>query len=225
MLLELDLRKAIVNNEFELYYQPIVNVRTGQITGFEALMRWHHPERGMIPPLDFIPLAEETGTIVPLGEWVLRQACAEAVRWPKHVTVAVNLSPVQFKSRNLVRGVADALADSGLAAKRLELEITELVLLQESEGAFAILHQFRDLGIRIAMDDFGTGYSSLGYLRSFPFDKIKIDQSFIRDLPDQAGQRGDRARGGRLEQQPGHYDHGRGRGDQGAACELDGGGV
>jgi diguanylate cyclase (GGDEF)-like protein/PAS domain S-box-containing protein len=182
-LLELDLRKAIVNNEFELYYQPIINVRTGQITSCEALVRWHHPERGMIAPLDFIPLAEETGTIVPLGEWVLRQACNEAMRWPKHVTVAVNLSPAQFKSRNLVQSVADALADSGLAAERLELEITELVLLQESEGAFAILHQFRDLGIKIAMDDFGTGYSSLGYLRSFPFDKIKIDQSFIRDLP------------------------------------------
>jgi len=182
-LLELDLRKAIVNHEFELYYQPIIDLKTGQITSCEALVRWHHPERGMLAPLEFIPLAEETGIIVPLGEWVLRQACAEAIRWPEQVTIAVNLSPAQFKSRNLVQIVADALATSGLPAERLELEITELVLLQENEGAFAILHQLRNLGIRIAMDDFGTGYSSLGYLRSFPFDKIKIDQSFIRDLP------------------------------------------
>jgi diguanylate cyclase (GGDEF)-like protein/PAS domain S-box-containing protein len=182
-LLELDLRRAIVNKEFEVYYQPIIDLKTGRITSCEALVRWLHPERGMIAPLEFIPLAEETGLIVPLGEWVLRQACAEAVRWPEHVTIAVNLSPAQFKSRNLVQTVADALADSKLPAERLELEITELVLLQENEGAFSVLHQLRDLGIRIAMDDFGTGYSSLGYLRSFPFDKIKIDQTFIRDLP------------------------------------------
>jgi diguanylate cyclase (GGDEF)-like protein len=181
--LELDLRKAVVKGEFELYYQPIIEVKSGKITSCEALIRWHHPERGMVPPLDFIPVAEETGLIVPIGEWVLRQACAEAVRWPKHVTIAVNLSPAQFKSRNLVPTVINALAKSGLPASRLELEITELVLLQDNESAFAILHQLRDLGIKIAMDDFGTGYSSLGYLRSFPFDKIKIDQSFIRDLP------------------------------------------
>jgi diguanylate cyclase (GGDEF)-like protein len=181
--LELDLRKAIVNGEFELYYQPIVDVKTGQITSCEALLRWHHPERGMIAPLDFIPIAEETGLIVPLGEWVLRQACTEAARWPKNITIAVNLSPAQFKSRNLVPTVISALATSGIAASQLELEITELVLLQDNEGAFVILHQLRGLGIKIAMDDFGTGYSSLGYLRSFPFDKIKIDQSFIRDLP------------------------------------------
>lgn len=182
-LLELDLRKAIVNHEFEVYYQPIIDLKTGQITSCEALVRWHHPERGIIAPLEFVPLAEETGLIVPLGEWVLRQACAEAARWPEHIVIAVNLSPAQFKNRKLVRTVADALAKSGLPAERLELEITELVLLQENEGAFAILHQLRDLGIKIAMDDFGTGYSSLGYLRSFPFDKIKIDESFIRDLP------------------------------------------
>ncbi|MBI3703200.1 MAG: EAL domain-containing protein [Rhizobiales bacterium] len=181
-VLELDLRKAIVNGEFELYYQPIVDVKSGHATGCEALVRWHHPERGLVLPGEFIALAEETGLIVPLGEWILRQACAAAARWPKHVTVAVNLSPAQFKSRNMVQTVISALAASGLAAGRLELEITELVLLQETEGAFAILHQLRELGIRIAMDDFGTGYSSLGYLRSFPFDKIKIDQSFIRDL-------------------------------------------
>jgi EAL domain-containing protein (putative c-di-GMP-specific phosphodiesterase class I) len=141
----------------------------------------------MIAPVEFIPVAEHTGLIVPLGEWVLRQACAEAVRWPTHVTIAVNLSPAQFKSRNLVPMVVNALAASGLPAARLELEITEMVLVQDNDGAFAILHQLRNLGIRIVMDDFGTGYSSLGYLRSFPFDKIKIkikiDQSFIQDLP------------------------------------------
>jgi len=180
--LEQDLRKAIVNGEFELYYQPIIDVKTRRITSCEALLRWHHPERGMISPVEFIPVAENTGLIVPLGEWVLRQACAQAARWPKHVTVAVNLSPVQFKSRNLLPTVVNALATNGLPAKRLELEITELVLLQDNEGAFEVLRRFRDLGIRIAMDDFGTGYSSLGYLRSFPFDKIKIDQSFIHDL-------------------------------------------
>jgi diguanylate cyclase (GGDEF)-like protein len=180
--LELDLRKAIVNSEFELYYQPIVDVKTERITSCEALIRWHHPERGMISPVEFIPVAENTGLIVPLGEWVIRQACAQAARWPEHVTVAVNLSPAQFKSRNLLPTVVSALATTGLLANRLELEITELVLLQDNDGAFAILRQLRDLGIRIAMDDFGTGYSSLGYLRSFPFDKIKIDQSFIQDL-------------------------------------------
>ncbi len=182
-ILELDLRKAIVNGEFELFYQPIVDVKTGAITSCEALVRWNHPERGVVAPMDFIPVAEETGLIVSLGEWVLRQACAEAARWPKQVTVAVNISPAQFKGRNLVPTVISALATSGLSAGRLELEITELVLMQENEGAIAVLHQLRDLGIRIAMDDFGTGYSSLGYLRSFPFDRIKIDQSFIRDLP------------------------------------------
>ena len=180
--LELELRKAIVKGEFELYYQPIVEVRTGRITSCEALIRWLHPERGMIPPMDFIPIAEETSLIIPLGEWVLRQACSEAVRWPKGVTVSVNLSPAQFKNPNLVKTIVNALTNCGLPAGRLELEITELVLLQDNDHALAILHQLRGLGIRIAMDDFGTGYSSLGYLRSFPFDKIKIDQSFIRDL-------------------------------------------
>lgn len=186
-ILELDLRRAIVNGEFELFFQPIVDVETGAISSCEALIRWNHPERGMIAPMDFIPVAEETGLIVPLGEWVVRQACAEAARWPNHVTVAVNLSPAQFKSRKLVPTVISALASSGLSAGRLELEITEMVLMQENEGAVATLHQLRDLGIRIAMDDFGTGYSSLGYLRSFPFDRIKIDQSFIRDLPGKEG--------------------------------------
>ena len=181
--LELDLRKAIVNHEFELNYQPIIDVKTNKVTSCEALVRWLHPKRGRVPPGEFIPLAEETGLIVPLGEWILQKACADAASWPEQITIAVNLSPAQFKSRNLVPAVHKALEDSGLPAKRLELEITELVLLQDNEGAFSVLHQLRDLGIRIAMDDFGTGYSSLGYLRSFPFDKIKIDQSFIQDLP------------------------------------------
>jgi len=181
--LELDLRKAIVNHEFELNYQPIIDVKTNRVTSCEALVRWHHPERGIVQPTEFISVAEDTGLIVPLGEWILQQACADAASWPEYITIAVNLSPAQFKSRNLVSAVHKALESSGLPAGRLELEITELVLLQDNEGAFTILHQLRDLGIRIAMDDFGTGYSSLGYLRSFPFDKIKIDQSFIQDLP------------------------------------------
>jgi diguanylate cyclase (GGDEF)-like protein len=180
--LELDLRKAVVNGEFELYYQPLVNLKKQEITGFEALIRWNHPERGLVAPLEFIPLAEETGLIVPMGEWVLRQACAEAVKWPTHITIAVNLSPAQFKMRNLSQMVMSALAQSGLPAQRLELEITESVLLVDSESTLQILHQLRDLGVRISMDDFGTGYSSLSYLRSFPFDKIKIDRSFVHNL-------------------------------------------
>ncbi len=180
--LELELRKAILKGEFELHYQPIVEVKTGRITSCEALIRWFHPERGMIPPMEFIPIAEETSLIIPLGEWVLRHACSEAVRWPKGVTVSVNLSPAQFKNPNLVKTIVNVLTDCGLPAARLELEITETVLLQDNDHALAILHELRGLGIKIAMDDFGTGYSSLGYLRSFPFDKIKIDQSFIRDL-------------------------------------------
>ena len=181
-VLELDLRKAIVKGEFELYYQPLVNLQTEQIHGFEALIRWNHPERGLISPADFIPFAEETALIVPIGEWVLRQACAEAAKWPGEVSVAVNLSPAQFKSPTLPLVVINALARSGLAADRLQLEITESVLLSKSEAALKILHELRALGVRISMDDFGTGYSSLSYLRSFPFDKIKIDQSFVRDL-------------------------------------------
>ena len=180
--LELDLRKAIVQGEFELYYQPLVDMGSSRITGFEALVRWHHPEQGMIPPNNFIPLAEEIGLIVPLGDWILRQACADAAKWPGDVRVAVNLSPAQFKSRELVVSVFNALAKAQLPANRLELEITETVLLQNTDATLATLHQLRDMGVRISMDDFGTGYSSLSYLRSFPFDKIKIDQSFIQDL-------------------------------------------
>jgi diguanylate cyclase (GGDEF)-like protein len=180
--LELDLRKALVNGEFTLNYQPIVNLKTGKITACEALIRWHQPERGWVPPLEFILIAERTGLIVPIGEWVLRRACADAAEWPEEFAVAVNVSPVQFKSANFVGIVADALERSRLPANRLELEITELVLVQDDKAAFDLLHRLKDIGVSIAMDDFGTGYSSLGYLRRFPFDKIKIDQSFIRDL-------------------------------------------
>jgi diguanylate cyclase (GGDEF)-like protein len=181
-VLEMDLRRALVNEEFELYYQPLVNLKTNEITAFEALLRWNHSTRGMISPADFIPIAEETGLIVPLGEWVLHTACVEAVNWPGHVKVAVNLSPAQLTNRNLVNVVKKALADSGMDARRLQLEITETVLLQNTFATLARLHELRKLGAQIALDDFGTGYSSLSYLRSFPFDKIKIDQSFIQDM-------------------------------------------
>jgi diguanylate cyclase (GGDEF)-like protein len=181
-VLELDLRKALTNGEFELFYQPLVRAKDGKLDGMEALLRWNHPVRGLVPPMEFISLAEETGLIVPIGEWVLRQACTEAARWPGALKVAVNLSPVQFKGRGLVSTVAGALAAAGLPATRLELEITEAVLMQEDDLTLAMLHQLRALGVRISMDDFGTGYSSLSYLRSFPFDKIKIDRSFIADL-------------------------------------------
>jgi diguanylate cyclase (GGDEF)-like protein/PAS domain S-box-containing protein len=180
--LELDLRHAFARGEFELYYQPLVDLGEDRITGFEALLRWHHPERGMVSPADFIPVAEDIGLIVGIGEWVLRQACVEAARWPSDIKVAVNLSPVQFRSRNLVQVVVSALAQSGLSPRRLELEITESLFLAETEANLATLHQLRELGVRISMDDFGTGYSSLSYLRSFPFDKIKIDRSFVRDV-------------------------------------------
>jgi diguanylate cyclase (GGDEF)-like protein len=180
--LELDLRRALAMEEFELYYQPLVDAASEVITGFEALLRWRHPERGIVFPAEFVPLAEEIGLIVPLGEWVIRKACEQATSWPREVKVAVNLSCVQFKSRTLAHTVASALSRSGLSPLRLELEITESVLLAESETTLATLHQLRALGVRIAMDDFGTGYSSLSYLRSFPFDKIKIDRSFIREL-------------------------------------------
>jgi predicted signal transduction protein with EAL and GGDEF domain len=181
-VLELDLRKAITAGEFEVFYQPIVNLAENRISGFEALLRWNHPVRGRVQPNEFIPLAEETGLIVPIGEWVIRQACAQAMTWPSDLQVAVNASPVQFRHKGLVSAVMSALAASGLRPDRLELEITETVLMHNNEATLAILHQLRGLGVRISMDDFGTGYSSLSYLRSFPFDKIKIDQSFIRDL-------------------------------------------
>ena len=184
--LELDLRKALVNGEFELYYQPLVNLERQEISGFEALIRWNHPERGLVSPLEFIPLAEETALIVPIGEWVLRQACGEAVKWPSQIRIAVNLSPIQFKERNLPQTVMSALAHSGLPATRLELEITESVLLMDDGATVETLYHMHRLGVRISMDDFGTGYSSLSYLRSFPFDKIKIDQSFVHDIASKA---------------------------------------
>ena len=181
-LLERDMRTALAQDGFRLFYQPLVNLQSKKVTAFEALMRWQHPERGMVPPSDFIPVAEEMGLIVQLGEWALRQACAEATEWPDGICVSVNLSPLQFSKGNLVSSVMSALASAGLPASRLELEITESVLLEKSERNITILNQLRELGVRISMDDFGTGYSSIGYLRSFPFDKIKIDQSFVRDL-------------------------------------------
>jgi diguanylate cyclase (GGDEF)-like protein len=181
-LLERDMRTALAQDGFRLYYQPLVNLQTKKVTAFEALMRWEHPERGAVSPSEFIPVAEEMGLIVQLGEWALRQACAEAMEWPGDICISVNLSPLQFSKGNLVSTVVSALASSGLSAARLELEITESVLLEKSERNIAILNQLRDLGVRISMDDFGTGYSSIGYLRSFQFDKIKIDQSFVRDL-------------------------------------------
>ena len=180
--LEVDLRQALSNGEFELHYQPQVNAQTDEITGCEALLRWKSASRGNVPPIDFIPIAEETGLIVPLGAWVIRQACRDAAGWPKGVGVAINLSSAQFKGLALVQTVIAALDESGLSPTRLELEITESVLLADNEHTLATLRQLRSLGIRIAMDDFGTGYSSLSYLRSFPFDKIKIDRSFIKDL-------------------------------------------
>ena len=180
--LEVDLRKALLNGEFELHYQPLVRLADNEISGCEALLRWHHPERGMIPPAEFIPVAEETGLINTIGEWVLRQACAEAATWPDDIKVAVNVSPVQFRNQPLPQVVINALAATGLAPNRLELEITESVLMQSNETTLRMLHQLRELGVRISMDDFGTGYSSLSYLRSFPFDKIKIDRTFINDL-------------------------------------------
>jgi diguanylate cyclase (GGDEF)-like protein len=182
LALEIDLRAALRNDEFELYYQPLHRLASRRVCGFEALLRWHHPTRGMVSPAEFIPVAEEIGLIVPLGEWVLRHACIEASGWPADIKLAVNVSPAQFKSGNLAEQVTGALAASGLAPQRLELEITESVLLGNSADTIAMLHQLRKQGVRIAMDDFGTGYSSLSYLRSFPLDKIKIDQCFVRDL-------------------------------------------
>ncbi len=185
--LELDLRQAIVDGGFELHYQPLVNLRSNEVTGCEALLRWRHPERGMISPAEFIPIAEETGLISQLGEWVLTTACAEAATWPDHVRLAVNVSPVQFRNHTLALKVARALAASGLSAHRLELEITEAVLIRDDEAALTILHQLRAIGVRIALDDFGTGYSSLGYLQRFRFDKIKIDRCFVNDIAELDG--------------------------------------
>ncbi|WP_331308430.1 putative bifunctional diguanylate cyclase/phosphodiesterase [Methylobacterium oryzae] len=180
--LELDMRQALARREFQLHYQPQLQLASGTLIGCEALIRWRHPDRGLVSPLDFIPLAEEIGLIVPIGEWVVRQACRDAMTWPDPMSVAVNVSPAQFKSDRLVETIISALAGSGLPARRLEVEITEGVLLQENDRTLQTLHRLRELGVRVSMDDFGTGYSSLSYLRSFPFDKIKIDRSFVKDL-------------------------------------------
>ena len=183
--LELDLREALAKNQFELNYQPLVDLRSGYITTCEALLRWTHPERGKVPPSVFIPVAEETGLIVAIGEWALHHACTEAASWPRGVKVAVNLSPVQFRDRGLALQVVSALAKSGLPAQRLELEVTERLLLEDNDGTLATMQQLNKLGVNLSLDDFGTGYSSLNYLRKYPFHKIKIDQSFICDLGDE----------------------------------------
>ena len=185
--LEMDLRQALVDGGFEVYYQPCLDLQTNAITGCEALVRWRHPQRGMISPAEFIPLAEDTGLINQLGEWVLTTACREASNWPGNIRLAVNVSPIQFRSGTLALKVMGTLAESGLAASRLELEITEAVLIRDDEAALAVLHDLRAIGVRIALDDFGTGYSSLSYLQRFPFDKIKIDRCFITDIAEPEG--------------------------------------
>jgi EAL domain-containing protein (putative c-di-GMP-specific phosphodiesterase class I) len=180
--LELDLRDAVATGAFEVYYQPLINLKSARITTCEALLRWSHPERGMVSPADFIPIAEEMGLIVDIGNWVLRRACHDCAQWPGDVRVAVNLSPIQFRRGNLMRCINEALAASGLAANRLEIEITESVLLQDTEVTRAILQELREFGVRISLDDFGTGYSSLSYLHNFPLHKVKIDRSFLADV-------------------------------------------
>src|SRR5260370_12442254 len=182
--LEASLRNSIVNGELELFYQPVVNIKEYRVVGLEALLRWRHPERGILSPLEFMGVAVETGLIVPLGEWVIRQACSDAASWPDHIKIAVNLSPAQFRSQNLTQAVINALATSGIAPSRLELEITEELLLAHNRDNLSVLEQLRKLGVQIVMDDFGIGYSSLNYLRLFPFDKIKIDRSFINEEDD-----------------------------------------
>jgi diguanylate cyclase (GGDEF)-like protein len=187
--LELDLRQALSTDQFSLHFQPLVDLRTGHVTTCEALLRWMHPVRGNVSPSEFIPVAEETGLIVELGKWVLQQACNEAVTWPKDIKIAVNLSPVQFRDRTLGLNVISAVAKSGLQARRLELEITERVLLEESKSTLAVMEQLNNLGVGISLDDFGTGYSSFNYLHKFPINKIKIDKSFISDLAEEGDSR------------------------------------
>ncbi len=186
--LEADLRLAVLHNEFVLHYQPLYNVAEDRVTGFEALLRWNSPKRGFVAPDHFIPIAEQTGLIAPIGEWVLETACADAMQWPDQVRVCVNLSAMQIKSKRLLALVQEKLAITGLPARRLELEITETVLLQDTDAVIATLTSLRAMDVRISMDDFGTGYSSLSYLRRFPFDKLKIDRSFVSDLRGATGQ-------------------------------------
>lgn len=180
--IELELRAAVQCEQLELHYQPLINVESQETVGYEALLRWTHPERGMIPPDQFVPIAEECGLIVPLGEWVIRTALWELKNWPEQLSVSVNLSPVQMRSDNLIPTIVNALAAAGVDPGRLELEITETVLMSDSQANVELLHKIRSLGVRVALDDFGTGYSSLNYLRSFPFDKIKIDRCFVDDV-------------------------------------------
>ncbi len=184
-LLELDLRNALASDEFEVYYQPLVNLENSHVCGFEALVRWNHPERGLVSPGEFIPMLEEIGLVGTLGTWVLQQACTDAATWPEHIKIAVNLSALQFKDGFLAQQVAHILETTGLHPHRLELEVTESMLIENTSATVEILHQLRNLGVKISMDDFGTGYSSLSYLQSFPFDKIKIDRSFIKDISNQ----------------------------------------
>ena len=182
LTMEQDLRHAMLDGAFEIHYQPLLDLRSNEVAGCEALLRWRHPERGMVSPAEFIPLAEETGLINELGDWVLQTACAEAAAWPSYIRLAVNVSPIQLKSQTLALRITNALATSGLPPHRLEIEITEAVLIHDDETALTILHQLRAIGVRIALDDFGTGFSSLSYLKRFPFDKIKIDRCFVSDI-------------------------------------------
>jgi EAL domain-containing protein (putative c-di-GMP-specific phosphodiesterase class I) len=183
-ILELDLRKALANEEFELFYQPLVNLKSGRISTCEALLRWNHPVRGTVSPIDIIPVAEDMGLIVDLGRWILRKACMECMRWPEGVSVAVNFSPQQFHQRDVLSEVRYALEVSGLPAHRLEIEITESSLLRNTQLTHDVLSQLRAIGVRISLDDFGTGYSSLSYLHNFPLQKVKIDRSFLEGIDD-----------------------------------------
>jgi diguanylate cyclase (GGDEF)-like protein len=184
---ELDLREALHQGQFRLDYQPIFDLKADRICGFEALMRWDHPQRGLVSPVEFIPVAEESGLIVAMGEWAMHEACREAIRWPDRLRVAVNVSAIQFRNSGFANIVVQALARSGLDPHRLEIEITESIFLEGSGPTLELLHKLHALGCRIALDDFGTGYSSLSYLRSFPFDKIKIDRSFVTNVADDVG--------------------------------------
>ena len=214
---ERDLRQALAKDQLVIHYQPLMELERGVEVGFEALLRWNHPQKGMISPADFIPIAESSGMIVPIGNWVLEQSCKLAATLQKNLSVAVNISPAQFKSGKLVDVVSAALRKYGLAPHRLELEITESLLLEKSSETLDVLKSLKELGVVIALDDFGTGYSGLGYLNSFPIDKIKIDRSFIKDLGMQAKVKGTGPGRNQYRPQPGPHDARRGHRDQGTA--------
>ena len=220
-VLHQDLSVAIKNGELSLHYQPQATsgptVATSEVIGFEALARWMHPVRGFVSPGDFIPLAEESGLIVEMGEWILREACREAASWPVPLQIAVNLSPAQFMHGDVVNLVHSILLETGLAPDRLELEITEGVLIEDFDRGLALLRRLKALGVRISMDDFGSGYSSLSYLQAFPFDKIKIDRAFVINLGQQPAIGSDRARRHRPRPRPRNVDRRRGRRDPGTA--------